>query len=118
MTYSVRVVEVHKERHSDSHRRKLGFADFEEARDYARRRTRDSIERLRSEGLQGNDLRAAYLDRGTYCVVEGGAEHYHSVSELDEFFAAAATKQQRNWAPMDSDITPRWWLNRQRRGSL
>jgi hypothetical protein len=94
------------ENHTAHLRRKTGFKDFAEARDYSRRRTRDSIERLRKPGMRLKALRAEWDKWGTYCVIEGGDEGYHSMSELDSFLATPATFEQCNWAPLDSDLTP------------
>lgn len=75
-----------------------GFKSFEEAREYARRRTRDSVEELRDEDWTAEGLRQAWLTYGENCIVSGG--EYAGSSEVDFFISEPATAEQRDWVSL------------------
>lgn len=75
-----------------------GFRSFEEAREYARRRTRDSVEELRGENWTAEGLRQNWLTYGENCIVSGGG--YAGSSELDFFINETATADQRDWVSL------------------
>ena len=75
-----------------------GFRSFEEAREYARRRTRDSVEELRGEDWTAEGLRQAWLTYGENCIVSGGG--YAGSSEVDFFISQPATADQRDWVSL------------------
>lgn len=78
-----------------------GFRSFDEAREYARRRTRDSLEELRPEADSDDELRQRWKTYGEDCVVVGGG--YVGSSELDYFIREPATAQQRDWVSLTPD---------------
>jgi hypothetical protein len=79
-----------------------GFKTFEAAREYARRRTRDSVENERRSSTDAKGLRDRWFMFGEDCQVIGG-EKYSGEEELDFFNADPATPGERNWL----SLTPR-----------
>ncbi len=79
-----------------------GFPTFEEAREFARRRTRDSLEQLRKRGQSAEQLRSAWAAMGETAVVVGSApgEHYSGKSEIDFFIDHPASRRERNWVAL------------------
>lgn len=78
-----------------------GFRTFEDAREYARRRTRDSVEEMRAEVSSSEELRERWKTFGEDCVVVGGG--YVGSSEMDYFISEPATPEQRDWASLTPD---------------
>jgi hypothetical protein len=78
-----------------------GFPTFELAREYARRRTRDSLEELRGSDTSSQDLREAWFVFGEDCIVVGAGE-YRGASEIDTFIAQPATPEERNWSAIEA----------------
>ena len=78
-----------------------GFATFDAAREYARRRARDSLEELRKAGITDEELRRMWYSFGEDCLVIGG--DYASVSDLDFFVANPATTEERDWRAMERE---------------
>lgn len=75
-----------------------GFASWEAAVEYARRRTRDSVEEFRRQDQAAEQLRAEFLHFGESCSVNGMDDrHYRARDELDYFVANPATDEQRDW---------------------
>jgi hypothetical protein len=78
-----------------------GFATRELAREYARRRTRDSLEEQRSPGCSAEELRSLWYSFGEDCVVVG--DGYCGAHELDFFIANPATVEERDWMSLTPD---------------
>lgn len=74
-----------------------GFPSFEAAKEYARRRVRDSVEELRAPGQSRAELRRLWLIFGEDALVTGGEERYTASHELDYFIAHPATEEERDW---------------------
>jgi hypothetical protein len=92
--YSVLVIDMfHHDDHSETILR--GFPTLEVACEYARRRTRDSLEALREPSQSDAELRRQWLTLGEDCCVIG--EHYCGASEVDYFVAHPATMEERDW---------------------
>ena len=72
-----------------------GFPSMEAAREYARRRTRNSVEELRSEAKSPEELRERWFAYGEDCVVIQG--DYAGGKELDYFIQHPATEAERDW---------------------
>jgi hypothetical protein len=72
-----------------------GFPSFEIAREYARRRTRDSLEEQRESSANAADLRDRWFSFGEDCLVIGGG--YAGNSELDFFIGNPASPQETDW---------------------
>ena len=80
------------------------FPTWEQAVEYARRRTWDSVEELREADPFPNSLRSQFFMFGESCSAYGGeGKHYSARDELDYFLDHPATKEQRNW----SELRPR-----------
>lgn len=75
-----------------------GFRSLEDAREYARRRTRDSVEEMRAEVNNAEELPQRWRTFGEDCVVVGGG--YVGSSELDYFISEPATPEQRDWVSL------------------
>jgi hypothetical protein len=73
-----------------------GFATFELAKEFARRRVRDSVEELREPGLSPEELRRRWFIFGEDAVVQG-EPHYVGSHELDFFIEHPATAEERDW---------------------
>ena len=80
-----------------------GFPTFEAAKEYARRRVRDSVEELRAPGQSKEELRRLWLVFGEDALVTGGEEHYTASHELDYFIAHPATDDERDWQAVKKD---------------
>jgi hypothetical protein len=76
-----------------------GFESPEAAIEYARRRTRDSLEELRSSSADAADLRSRWYMFGEDCVANGTG--YWASSELDTFIANPATPEEADWASLE-----------------
>ena len=74
-----------------------GFSTFELAKEFARRRVRDSVEELRSPGLTKEELRGQWFTFGEDASVIQGEPHYAGSHELDFFIAHPATREERDW---------------------
>ena len=72
-----------------------GFSSLELAREYARRRTRDSLEEQRSDGRSTEDLRGRWFSFGEDCLVLG--DTYRGAHELAHFISHPATPEERDW---------------------
>lgn len=72
-----------------------GFPTEEMAAEYARRRTRDSLEELREPGMNRKTLRERWLTFGEDCLVLDGS--YKGFSEIDFFCDHPATAEERDW---------------------
>ena len=92
-----------------------GFPTFELAREYARRRTRDSLEEQRPASTTTEDLRDRWYCFGEDCLVIGGS--YSGRDELDYFIAHPATVEERDWVSLTPDPEMRRRLQAVRRDS-
>jgi hypothetical protein len=79
-----------------------GFPSVEVATEYARRRTRASVEELRSPGQAAEDVRSAFLLYGESSAVLAGSERvYDAGDELDYFVRNPASAEQRDWISLE-----------------
>src|SRR5262245_61779768 len=78
-----------------------GFATVELAHEYARRRTRDSLEEQRPESTDHEDLRRRWHMFGEDCLVPG--DGYCGGREIDYFIAHPATAEERDWIALIPD---------------
>jgi hypothetical protein len=76
-----------------------GFRSVELATEYARRRTRDSLEELRRPNQSASALRQQWLLFGEDCCVIG--QHYCAASEVDYFVTHPATREDRDWKSLE-----------------
>ncbi len=85
------------------------FPSFETAREYARRRTRDSLEELREPGQSNAELGATWGLFGEDCLVIGGeptrpGSLYTGYSELDFFVEHPASEEERDWVGLGRQL--------------
>jgi len=82
-----------------------GFPTFESARDYARARTRASVEECRKPGQTPEQLRQAWGSFGECCSVyvvgADGQRCYNGRDEIDFFVSHAATATETDWATIE-----------------
>jgi hypothetical protein len=99
-TWSVQVIDMFNYMDpEDGERLVQGFESSEAAIEYARRRTRDSLEELRSSSADAADLRSRWYMFGEDCVANGTG--YWGSSELDRFIANPATPEEADWASLE-----------------
>jgi hypothetical protein len=99
-TFAVAVIDMYHHCDPDEQRTIEGFATVELAREYARRRTRDSLEELRPSAPDPKDLGHQWHAFGEDCCVIGG---YCGAHELDFFIANPASAVERDWAALTPD---------------
>jgi hypothetical protein len=85
-----------------------GFQTLDDARDYARSRTRDSLEELRGPDVGPAELRTLWSVYGEDCSVLG--DEYCGSSELDRFIAEPADAYQRDWHSLDPRRLRRFYV--------
>ena len=73
------------------------FPTLELAREFARRRVRDSVEELRQPGQSAEELRRLWHLLGEDASVIHGEPHYAGSHELDFFIERPATPDERDW---------------------
>ena len=96
--YAVLVIDMF--RHDDESETIIrGFPSAALATEYARRRTRDSLEELRRPNQSATDLRRQWLLFGEDCCVIG--QHYCGASEIDRFLTHPATREERDWQSLE-----------------
>lgn len=83
-----------------------GFPTLEEATEYARRRVRDSIERLRQSGQSKEELRRLWHAFGEDVVVIA-RNGYAGANELDEYLDHPATMEERDYLAIEKRLTGR-----------
>ena len=98
--YSVLVFDM-AHTHDDGEHVVSGFATLDDARLYARRRTRASVEELRKPGLADAELRRLWYLYGEDCKVMG--DGYSGADDLDRFIAEPARGGDIDW----TTLTPR-----------
>ena len=72
-----------------------GFADVTTAREFARRRIRDSLEELRAPDQDQKDLLQLWMIYGEDAWVIG--DDYRATSELNDFLVHPASGEERDW---------------------
>jgi hypothetical protein len=79
-----------------------GFASWEAAVEYARRRVRDSLEEVRAPAQSGDALRAMWRSFGedARVVEERGGRVYVASKEMDAFIAHPASPRERDWVSL------------------
>lgn len=101
-TWSVLVIDMfHYMDPEDGERLVTGFLNPEDAIEYARRRTRSSVEECRPGASDAAALRSAWFIFGEDCIALGAG--YKGFAELDEFIANPATPEQIDWASLEPD---------------
>lgn len=80
-----------------------GFPDLALARDYARRRTRSSLEELRASNASHAVLKMAWSVFGEDCIVLG-QDDYRGASEIDYFIAYPASTEEQDWLAIETLI--------------
>jgi hypothetical protein len=78
-----------------------GFPTFELAREFARRRVRDSVEEQRRPGRSKDELRRMWYAFGEDASVLPGEPHYRGSLELDFFIEHPATAAERDWRAVE-----------------
>ena len=81
----------------------LGFPTLQLAAEYARRRTRDSLEELRGSAWTKEELRKQWYMFGEDCIVLRG--DYKGSSEIDHFIDHSATEEERDWKAIEKLAT-------------
>jgi len=76
-----------------------GFSSTELAREYARRRTRASVEALRKQGSNGATLRHAWVLYGEDCYVLD--DTYSGGGDIAFFVDNPATADEQEWATLE-----------------
>lgn len=96
-----------------------GFPTFASAKDYARRRTRDSLEELRTENQNAEELRRLWFAFGEDVLAFGpdAEERYHGSSELDFFIVNLASTDERDWPAVERQTGARTRPGRVRRSA-
>lgn len=79
-----------------------GFPTLEAAREYARRRTRDSVEEFREKSTSESNLYELWSMFGESCVVIGG--DYAGSSEVRFFISNPASAEERDWTALESTV--------------
>lgn len=101
-TWSVLVIDMfHYMDPEEGERLVTGFLKKEDAIEYARRRTRSSVEECRPGAPEATALRSAWFMFGEDCIVLGTG--YKGLSELDEFIAHPATPEEIDWVSLEPD---------------
>lgn len=101
-TWSVVVIDMyHYMDPEDGERIIEGFLRQEDAIEYARRRTRCSLEEQRSGAKNAEDLRSRWFAFGEDCLVPGTG--YKGLDDLDDFIANPATPEEIDWIALTPD---------------
>lgn len=99
-TWSVLVIDMfHYMDPEDGERLVTGFLHPEDAIEYARRRTRSSVEECRPSASDPAALRRAWFMFGEDCIALGTG--YKGFAELDEFIVNPATPEEIDWASLE-----------------
>ncbi len=93
--YAVLVLDMFHYMDPDEQTTVSGFSSLELAREYAHRRTRDSVEEQRGAALSAEDLRGRWFSFGEDCLVLG--DTYRGAHELGHFISHPATPEERDW---------------------
>jgi hypothetical protein len=79
-----------------------GFPTLEAAREYARRRTRNSLEELRGNSTDEREIYDLWLMYGETCIVVGG--DYRGSSEVDFFISNPADAEEQDWQALTPKV--------------
>ena len=95
-TYSVLIIDMF---HHDPEEDYVvdGFPTFELAKEFARRRVRDSVEEQRRPGQSPEELGRMWYTFGEDASVLQGEPHYAGSHELDYFIEHPASARERDW---------------------
>lgn len=108
-TWSVLVIDMfHYMDPEDGERLVAGFLNPEDAIEYARRRTRSSVEECRPSASDAAALRTAWFMFGEDCIALDIG--YKGFAELDEFIAHPATPDEIDWVSLEPDLEMRAFL--------
>ena len=78
------------------------FSTLDDANLFARRYVRDSVERCRAAGMDAKGVLDAWFAFGEDAMVpEAGEQGWRSASELHDFAARRASRQDRDWRSID-----------------
>ena len=100
-TYRVLVIDNYHVPDDDAAHSVGPFPTWEQAVEYARRRTWDSVEECREADPHPDSVRSQFYMFGESCSVHGdGGKRYSARDELDYFVANPATKEQRSWVQL------------------
>jgi hypothetical protein len=108
-TWSVLVIDMfHYMDPEDGERLVAGFLNPEDAIEYARRRTRSSVEECRPSASDATELRTAWFMFGEDCIALDTG--YKGFAELDEFIAHPANPEEIDWVSLEPDPKLRAFL--------
>lgn len=93
--YSVLLIDMSHYADPDSEQLIGRFESLRKAREFARRRVRDSLEGLRAESESEEHLRQRWFLYGVDALVLNG--DYAGSRELDRFLNDPATPEERDW---------------------
>ena len=99
--FSVLVLDMYHYMDPEEEETVAGFATIELAREYAKRRTRDSLEQQRPGNTTPQAIRSSWFMFGEDCLVIGGS--YSGCDELDYFISHPATDEERDWVSLTPD---------------
>ena len=79
-----------------------GFPTLMQANAFARAYVRDSVERCRVSGMNTKDVLDAWFAFGEDAeVIDAGEDGWRSATELSDFVARAAAREDRDWRSLD-----------------
>ena len=80
-----------------------GFPSAEIAKEYARRRMRDSVEELRAANQSRAELKQLWFVFGEDSLVVGGegSDAYYGLADLDFFIDHPASMAERDWLELE-----------------
>lgn len=81
----------------------FGFTDTQAAREYAKRRTRDSLEQLRPESKTIDELHRLWFSFGEDCLVQG--DNYAGAHDIEYFLNHPASSAERDWVSLTPNQT-------------
>lgn len=99
--YTVRVFDLYHFMDESNEIDITGFATLGQAREYARRRTRDSLGEHRAVGMSPENVHTHWLTFGEDCVVLD--DGYRGSEEIVYFGAKPATPEERDWQALTSN---------------
>lgn len=101
MTYSVLIIDMSSYMQPESETTITGFPTFELAKEFARRRVRDSLEELRRPNQSKEELSKLWSLYGEDAIVVAGEEKYTGASEIEFFIDHPAISKERAWKEME-----------------
>jgi hypothetical protein len=108
-SYWVMILDMGHHQDADHETVVAGFPTFAAAREYARRRTRDSLEDLRQDNQTAQQLRTLWATFGEDILAFGpdAGERYAGASEIDVFIASPASADERDWQAIERQVAAR-----------